>query len=279
MPDTNPKQEMYDRLANLSDQINTTKGFGMMGLLEQQQQERQQPAAPEAPIQAPPEASKPEVNLSEILDPINSSLRAFSETTSREIGSLRNDLSSLRQQQAAPEEVGEVDPVAQKLSSFEQQLLKTKLDTAWERARNSYNAAKTKYGNDFDYKEEDLRNTWHQHIGNNVKAAESTNWDLYMQQQYDTRRAPRLEKRLSELEGELAKVKSGAVDPMAAMGAMPRANRNGAPPAVNPGITNDFDEDVYRRASDRMGKRIGSFAGFNRLLVDEQNKKLLRTAS
>jgi hypothetical protein len=255
----------------------------MMGLLEQQQQERSQPAPVAEPVQANDGGNGKEndLNISEILDPINSSLREFRETTAREIGSLRNEFSSLRAPVAPQaEEAGDVDPVAQRLHQVESTMAQTRLNTAWERARNALNAAKLKYGNDFEFGEQDLQGVWKQHIGNNVGAAEGTNWDVYMQQQFDSRRAPKLEKRMKELESELAKAKSGNMDPVSAgMAAMPRANRNGAPMPAAAGVINDFDEDVYRRASARMGKRIGSFAGFNRLLVDEQNKKLLRTAS
>lgn len=285
MPDNKPEAqgfELFDRLASLGEQFNTTKQFGMMGLLEQQQQERSQPA-PVADAAAPAsDAGKDSnINISEILDPINASLREFRETTTREIGGLRNEMSSFRQAPAPQaEDAGEVDPATQRLSNVERSIQETRLNTAWERARNALNAAKIKHGNDFEFSEGELQDVWKQHIGNNVGAAEGTNWDVYMQQQFDSRRAPRLEKRMKELESELAKAKSGGSDPVTAgMAAMPRANRNGAPMPASAGVVNDFDEDVYRRASARMGKRIGSFAGFNRLLVDEQNKKLLRTAS
>jgi hypothetical protein len=283
VPDINKidesKSDLQDRLASLGEQFNTNKTFGLMGMLEAEQKQisQSQPQldniAATTPSKEVEDTSKPP----EWLDPLNSSLRAISEQTVREIGSLRNELSSLRQPvQSAAEETEPADPVAQKLSSMETTINQTRLNTAWERARNALNSAKGKYGDEFDFKEKDLQDVWRQHIGTNVQAAEGTNWDIYLQQQYDSRRAPKLESRMKALEAELARQKSGE-DPMSKMAAVPRANRNGAP-QPSTGVTGDFDEDVYRKASARMGKRIGSFAGFNRLLVEEQNRKLLRTA-
>lgn len=292
MPDTNKieesRSEIQDRLASLGEQFNTTQQFGLMGMLEQEKQKiadlQRGNTQPPAEVQTQAPATQEDSDSPpKWLDPLTQSLRGIADTTTREIGSIRNEIQSIRQQpivQATQEEAGEIDPLAQKLGSMEQVLQKNRLDTAWERAKNALNSAKMRHGDDFDFKENDLRDAWRQHIGGNVQAAESTNWDVYMQQQYDSRRAPKLESRLKALEGELARQKAAPAtrDTASDLAAVPRANRNGAPPAASSGIQGDFDEDVYRRANARMGKRIGSFAGFNRLLVEEQNKKLLRTA-
>ncbi len=260
---------IQDRLADLGEQFNTNKQFGLMGYIENQQET----AAPAAKVADPEDDEKPP----EWFESVNSSLRALKDTTEGQFGQIRSELSSLRQPApavAASEDFGSEDPYGQKIGQLEQTVAHTRLNTAWERARNSLNSAKQKYGADFEFQEGDLQNAWKQHIGNNVQAAESTNWDIYFQQQHDSRRAPKLEQRVSQLQAELSNAKQGG-GLMNNMAALPRGNRNGAPtPAAN--ANGDFDEDIYRRATARMGK--GRFMGFNRALNDEQNKKLLRAA-
>ena len=256
---------IQDRLANLGEQFNTNKSFGLMGYLENQGQ--QEPAPPE-PVDPPAKEEGPP----EWFEPLNSSLRAISENTSRELGNLRSELGQLRQSPQAPQEPAYVDPIEQRINSMAQDLAQTKVNAGWERARNSLNSARARYGEDFDYKDEDLQATWRQHIGNNQAAAENTNWDLYFKQQYDSRMVPKLTERINKLQSEVAKGSNGLMNNL---GALPRGNRNGAP-APAAAANSDFDEDVYRSASKQMGK--GQFKGFNRLLVEAQNRKLLRTA-
>lgn len=262
---------IQDRLADLGEQFNTNKSFGLMGMLESQQEQQQAQATVTAAD--PGDDDDKDKTPPEWLEPIHSSVRSIAETTSREIGAIRSELASFRQPQVQQaQDMGSQDPYEQKINALGQQLEQTKLNTAWERAKNALNAARSKYGADFDYKEDELVNTWKQHIGTNVRAAEATDWDVYFKQQHDSRRVPKLEQRLKEMEAESRKT---GRDVMSGLGALPRGNRNGAPQAA-PGAGSDFDEDIYRKASARMGK--GQFKGFNRLLVEEQNKKLLRTA-
>ncbi len=269
MPDLETRNDdIQDRLANLGEQFNTNKEFGLMGFLEAKNETQAQPAAVAADPEPGDEGKPPEW-----FEPLNSSLRAISETNSRDFAQIRNELAATRQpvQQVQQESFDSQDPMERRVNQLGQELAQTKINTAWQNARNSFQAAKSKFGADFDYSEQDLVNTWREHIGNNQAKADATNWDVYFKQQYDSRRVPKLEQRLKELESQ----KPAGRDLNANLGALPRGNRNGAPQAAAV-ASGDFDEDVYRSASKQMSK--GSFKGFNRLLVEAQNRKLLRTA-
>jgi hypothetical protein len=283
------KNELQDRLASLGETFNNNKDFGLMGMLaganDKPSQSSQQLQHIESTVQSNTTSDSGEGAGStpdwiKAIEPINSSLRAITDTTTRELSSLRNELSSLRQPVVQVQAEAEpADPVAQKFGQIEKTLTQTRLNNAWEKAKNALNAARNQYGKEFDYTEEELQSTWKQHIGNDVGRAEGTNWDMYFKQQYNDRRAPRLEARMKELEAQLERAKQPAGrDVVGDMASMPRGGRNGMP-IPSRGPVNDFDEDIYRAASAKMGKRVGAFAGFNRYLVEEQNKRLLRTAS
>ena len=284
------KNELQDRLASLGETFNSSKEFGLMGMLananekpaSQTVQQLQHIESDIQPITTSDSGAAVEATPDWIkaMEPLNSSLRAVADTTTRELANLRSEITNMRQPVVqAQTEAESADPVAQKFGQLEATLTKTRLNTAWEKAKNALNSSRNTFGKDFDYKDEELQDVWKQHIGNNVAAAEGTNWDMYFKQQYNDRRAPRLESRLKELESQLEKAKQPAGrDVVGDMASMPRGGRNGMP-IPSRGPVNDFDEDIYRAASAKMGKRVGAFAGFNRYLVEEQNKRLLRTAS
>ncbi len=294
MADTNPidtqKSELQDRLASLGETFNSNKQFGLMGMLANanetpspvsNQLQNIESTVQSNTTQDSGETVEATPDWIKALEPVNSSLRAISDTTTRELSNLRNEITSLRATPVvqAQAEVEPADPVAQKFGQIEKTLTQTRLNTSYEKAKNALNSARNSFGKEFDYKDEELNEVWTKHIGNNVAAAEGTNWDMYFKQQYNDRRAPRLESRLKELETQLEKAKQPAGrDVVGDMASMPRGGRNGMP-IPSRGPVNDFDEDVYRAASAKMGKRVGAFAGFNRYLVEEQNKRLLRTAS
>lgn len=282
MPEaTNPieqsKNDFSDRLAELGQTFNTNKGFGMMGMLENQEQSASEPSSLTTaadPTPTTPAASTGDSSPPEWFEPLNSSLRAIKEETVQQMNSVRNEIAQLRTPPVIEQltATGEIDPVAHELNTVKGEMGRMKLNTAYERARNSLNTMKIQHP-EFDATEQDLRDVWTKSVGNNVGVAEGTNWDAYWAQEFTKRQEPKLKDRISKLENELAQAKStrNTVNDLASV---PRANRQGLPsPQVSEGA---FDEDVYRAASKRMSK--GRFSGFNKMLIEEQNRKMLRDA-
>jgi hypothetical protein len=278
MPDIeNTNDVLAEKLAGLNEQFNTNKSFGLMGMLEAQAQQADSGLTTDAAAvgqAAAATSDQPEDRTSDILEPIHSSLRAMHNESAQQLGILRNEIAQLRQapSPAAQSYEAELDPVARQLSETNNRLNQVQLQSAYDRARNELNMMKVK-NPDFDYSENDLQAVWNQHIGNDPNKANATNWGTYFQQQFDSRQNPKLQQRISKLEAELAAKSTN--NSLNDLSAVPRGNRQSlAPQAATSG---DFDEDVYRQASAKMGRF--QFKGFNRALVEAQNKKAFRMSA
>lgn len=262
------KQSMADKLADLGSTFNTNKNFGLMGMLENQQA----PDSGSAPPAPTTPAAGNEEHAPEWFGLLNTTVQGIKQDLNQNIGQLRQEIASVRTAPAQEHQQAEhLDPASAEVNSVRQDLVKVRLNAAWDRAKSALSVAKAK-DKDFDYTEKELQDVWVNRIGNNVAAAESTNWDIYFDQQIASRKAPRLEQENSRLKQELDALKNAGItgaQRMNDMSASPRTGRTSAPPPNG----SDFDEEVYRRASARMGK--GKFKGFNRALVEEQNRRLL----
>lgn len=257
-----------DKLASLDAEFNPNKEFGMMGVLRAQD-EAQRPAieSQAAPVIDPETKADEPPDWAQALE---SSFRATRNDIDQKLQTIESRFAQPITQMA--QDLGDdVDPIVARQNQLEAQMSQTRLNTAWERANTALVRAKQKFGDTFDYNEAELQATWRQQVGNNLGVAEGTNWDTYFQQQFDSRQRPRLEAEVAKLRAE-AQGKTSSV--VSNMGAVPRGGRNGAPQIAR---TNDdgFNEDLYQRASKRMGKH--GFRGFNNILSEEQTRQALRT--
>lgn len=271
MPDINDDNvSIQDRLADLGNSFNTNPSFGLMGMIEAQETGQGTPAPASAPA-APAADDKPP----EWFALINDSLQSVKDSTQQGINQLTREVSSLKQAvpagQPAPSYDDGLDPDLRQVRS---EVAQVRLNAAYDRARNALAVAKAKHP-DFDYTEDELQRTWQEHIGTNVGAAEATNFDMYFQQQYDSRQRPKIEQENARLKAELEALKGSGN--MSAMSSVPRPGRQTSASSPSASSGSDFDEDIYRRASAKMSK--GKFMGFNRALIEEQNRKLLTRAS
>jgi hypothetical protein len=269
----NQGNDIQERLAALGQEFNPNKSFGLMGMLEAQneQQSGQLQTSEPAESLAQPASAEPEVP--QWIEPFQSSLRQMRNETKEQISRLESRITQASPSGGKSEEEEPLDPVSKEIYGLKQEQQRLRLNTAYERAKNAL-VSKKLASPDFDYTEDELRDVWTSQVGNNADYADSINWGIYFDQQALSRRTPKLEGRIKELESQLAKTQStrnSAND----LTSVPRSSRTTPAPQAESG--SDFDEEVYRRATARMGK--GRFQGFNRLLLEEQNRKLFTRAS
>jgi hypothetical protein len=267
-----------DKLAALGTTFNTNPGFGLMGMLEGQEQRAQQAAqapATQDPAQAAPGTGEDD-KAPEWFGPLNSSLQVFRNDVSEQIGTLRNEIQRVAQpsQPAMSQaDYDALDPTIKNQMALDHRLAQVELNTHFERARNDLNRIKQEHP-DFEYGEKELNDLFKNRIAGNLDAARASDFHAHYKQLYNEQLVPKVNARLKALEAENNQLKSGRSN-VTEMSSVPRGNRQSVqPPAQQSGDA--IDEDLYRRASARMSK--GRFGGFNRALVEEQQRKSLSRA-
>lgn len=259
------------KLAELAETFNTNPGFGLMGMLDNR--DPQAPEQQQQQVQPKQEDTPPEW-----VDMVNSRV----ESTNRKLDEQFNRLSEMvaanqsRQsvQPITQEPTEPLDPVSQEIMNLRREQQTILADTVYERAKNSLQSLKQRHP-DATFTEQDLQTLWKQHdLTTNINQARGLNWDQHWENEYQKIAAPKKDDTIKQLQEEIAALKSGR-SPAHSMAALPRSNRSAAPAPGN-SQSGDFDEDVYQAAKKRMTP--GKFMGFNRILMEEQRKKSLRTA-
>jgi hypothetical protein len=292
-----------DRMAQLTREFNTHKGFGMQGALEAAESAFAFPpdntGAEPTPATAPASAEPDPKQFEQILSPINTSLQEFKQSQMQELQSIRDQMADLRtsRQQAqtespvvqpalqadgTPAPAPQQDPYAAKFHELEQKQFKIHAQMQYDRARQALDAAKAKYP-DVDLSENDLKALWDNYkIGdnpNNLSTAERTNWTGHWEQVAAAKAAPTWQKRMKELEAENAQLKSNKPSVLEQLGAVPAGSRGRNAMANTPAVVegpDGTDNDIYNYANERMSK--GAFRGFGRLLNEGKLRKQLQGA-
>lgn len=269
---------IQEKLASLDSQFNTNKGFGMMGMInaEENRLRKEVEAQKETPQAA--ETITPETKPSDPPDwfgPINTSLQSVRGEFQQTANALAQELQQLKQsrevQQTQDESVPpEISPIIQKVTNVEKSLGTLALRTEWNRAKDALRDARGKYS-EFGYTDDEFNQVWNAHVKNNPDTAANTNWENYFKTQYETRRNPKLVEENEKLKAQIAQMQSTRQGQVKDLMAVPRANRQSVPDLSQ--NQDDVEEELYQRAKKRMQK--GRFIGFNRALIEEQQKMLV----
>jgi uncharacterized protein YoxC len=263
--------DIANKLAELGPAFNTNPGFGLEGVIKGNEMRtlanEGTSTAPETKAQEIPSEDKV---FAEVIDPLNTSIQSIKQETRTQLGQIANAISELKSGQK-PQDVPteDVDPATNEIRTLRTEMAQVRLNNAYDRARNSLNTFKTR-NPDFDWTEQNIQELWQSRIGNNVNVAETTDWDSYFKMNHDAKRALKQDQMIEELKGKVATLESrrNSVNDLASM---PRSSNSISTAA--PVSDNDFNEELYNRASARMGK--GRFMGYGRILQEEQQKMQL----
>lgn len=269
----NHDSHIFDKLQQIGQEFNTNKGFGLMGMIDNEDPQ----AAPRH--QEPPaaQALAPEALDSQIFEriaPLNDTLQAMNQRFSKLEEKLQTPAPA-RTELPAPVAPPDLNPEQQKLWELEQRANRADRDYAYEKAANALNRVRLTHP-DVDLSDNDLTSLWQQQrFDDNVQMAKNANWDQHWELMAKAKRTPRLEQQLKTMEAELSSLKSNRNNPINDMASIPQPRRAAGP---SQSINNDgIDEEVYREASKGMGR--GRFMGFNKALFAAQNSRSLRGVS
>lgn len=284
MANLDPRSDnISDKLASLDSEFNTNKSFGLMGVLEgtdRNTTQNLQTRNDGDDLPGDDEGKSDELTPPDWYAPLNTSLQTLKEELKQENRGQLNELASslmqnMRGTQTEAHDPGVPDefaPVMGKVDHIAGEMNQLKLQSAYDRAKNSLLNAKLKR-KDFDYTDKELDTMWRQNIGNDVGRATAVNWDEYFEVQYASRQTPKLAAENEKLRAEMEKLKSARTsNSVQDLYSVPRSNRTTTPPASSTNAEG-FDEDLYQSVSKKFPR--GKFLGFNRALADAQRKRLL----
>jgi hypothetical protein len=263
--------DIANKLAELGPTFNTNPGFGLDGVIKgNEMRALANEGTPATPQTKAPEAPSEDKVFAEVIDPLNTSIQATKQELRQSLGQINTTLAELKSGQR-PQDVPteDVDPATSEIRTLRTEMAQVRLNNAYDRARNSLNNFKSK-NPDFDWSEQNIQELWQSRIGNNVNVAETTDWDSYFKMNHDAKRALKQDQMIEELKGKVATLESrrNSVNDLASV---PRSSNSIS--TATPYSDNDFNEELYARASARMGK--GRFMGFNNVLQEEQRKMQL----
>jgi hypothetical protein len=259
--------DIANKLSELGPVFNTNPGFGLDGVIKGNEM-RALAAEDAANTAQEVKVTEPTINdkvFEEVINPLNTSIQATKQELRNSLGQINSKLETLTAGQK-PETIEEIDPATAEVRNMRNEMAQLRLNNAYSRATNSLSAFKAKYP-DFDWSEQNIQELWQSRIGNNVNLAETTDWDSYFKMNHDAKRATQQDKMIEELKGKVASLESrrNSVNDLAAV---PRSTNT--IPTAQPYADSDFNEELYQRATSRMGK--GKFMGFNNVLQEEQRK-------
>ena len=283
-------QGVKAKLASLDGDFNTSPQFGFMGLLaEHEQKERDANEAFNRDNKAKIVASETDTGEKNIpsdppdwFGPINTSLQTLKGEMSQNLGHLASQIQEMKLSPPASTPVNpyenapeEIVPVLQRMDAQQRAINATALTAEHNRAREALRAAKGRY-KDFEYSDDELETVWRGHVKNDPNRAAGTNWDMYFDQQYNSRSLPKIRSENQDLKSKLEALQSNR-NTVQDLQAVPRTNRQSAPAMSAKNLdTSDFSEDLYQRAKNKVQK--GRFIGFGRALIEEQAKMLRSSA-
>lgn len=305
------EQHINNKLANLQTEFNQNKGFGFIGMLENNHDPQSDAArmavesyqnsfapqaAPQAPAAAPAAAPSQEINArqaAEIMEPINNvvqDLRTEFGNTASELVNIKNQLHELRSlQSVAPGATdGAPDPFGAKLqaqiSSMEDLYKKMHTTQMQDRALSALQSTRQKFP-DANLGQNDFDTVWKGNgLDQNPAAAERVNWQQHWEMVAKSKSHDKAVERIKNAEAELERLRTNRPNPISEMSSTPRTSRTsgaGLPQSTILGAEG-FDEELYQEAVDIMGgtdRAKGRFMGFNRALNEAQRRKSLRGAS
>jgi IS1 family transposase len=262
--------DIANKLAELGPTFNTNPGFGLDGVIKgNEMRALANEGTPATPQTKAPQTPSEDKVFAEVIDPLNTSIQATKQELRQSLGQINTTLAELKsgQMQDVPPE--DVDPATSEIRTLRTEMAQVRLNNAYDRARNSLNNFKAK-NPDFDWSEQNIQELWQSRIGNNVNVAETTDWDSYFKMNHDAKRAVKQDQMIEELKGKVATLESrrNSVNDLASV---PRSSN--AISTATPYPDSDFNEELYARASARMGK--GRFMGYGRILQEEQQKMQL----
>jgi len=265
--------DIASKLSELGPTFNTNPGFGLEGVIKGNEMRTIAEAeATKTPLKET-KTSEPIIDdkvFQEVINPLNTSIQQTKQELRTSLGQITNTLNELKSGQRPADTWSEdVDPVTHETKALRSEMAQLQLNNAYDRAINSLNAFKTKHP-DFDWTEQNVQELWQQRIGNNVQLARDTDWGTYFKMHYDAKDATRQRQQNEELKAKIASLESGR-NSVRDLAATPRSSNNIS--MAQPYSDSDFNEELYTRASARMGK--GRFMGYGRILQEEQTKMQL----
>lgn len=269
----NPQGNLQEKLAGLESEFNPNKGFGLMGMMEANEEKLRAEHASRTQEKVEVETKDSETPP-DWLAPINTTLQQTRNEFQQGLGQVQNELMALKQSREPSHELPsdlppEVAPFVSKFTDVERSIGNLALRQEFSRAKDALRDAKTRF-KDFNYSDGELNSIWQSHVRNNPNTAANTDWDNYFRTQYETRRNPLLLNENESLKKEIDRLKSTR-NSVSDLYAVPRSNRQSA--TVRNNDDSDFDEDLYQRAKSKVQR--GKFLGFNRALLEEQRKMAL----
>ncbi len=264
--------DIANKLSELGPAFNTNPGFGLDGVIKGN--EMKALAAEGANTVVPAETKTVDTALDdkvfkEVIDPLNTSIQAIKQETRTQFGQIANAINELKSGQRTVETAEEIDPTTSEMRNMRNEMSQLRLNNAYSRATNTLNAFKAKHP-DFDWSEQNIQQLWQERIGNNIDLAERTDWNDYFKMNYDAKRATMQDKEIETLRGKLASIESRR-NSVNDLSVTPRSTNSIS--TAQPYADSDFNEELYQRATARMGK--GKFMGWNGVLQEEQRKMQL----
>lgn len=289
------EKSMSEKLAELGKEFNQNKGFGFMGMLENnhdpqsdaarginQQQQQAAPSIDQALNTAPQIAAPTQPDqqqIAQIIDPINTAVQGLRSESARDLENIRNEINALRQANSAvpPAADGTVDPVMAKIAQMEQMHTKMHRMTLQDRALSSLNQMKSRFP-DADLGESDFNQVWKgNNLDQNLSIAEGVDWNQHWEMVAKAKSLDKAQAKLRSTEQELERLRSNKPSVAEQMSSAPRTQRqpgSGLPQGQLLG-SDGFDDQVYDEAVKIMGgqdRAKGRFMGFNRALVEAQRR-------
>jgi hypothetical protein len=266
--------DIASKLSELGPVFNTNPGFGLDGVIKgNEMRALANESTPE--VKVLDKVETPTVDdkvFAEVINPLNTSIQATKQELRSSLGQLNSKLDALTSGQR-PEVTEEVDPTTNELRNVRTEMAQLRLNSAYDRARNTLNNFKSKHP-DFDWDERNIQELWQTRIGNNVQTAETTDWDSYFKMNYDAKRALQQDKLIEELKGKVASIESSRTpgrNSVNDLASVPRSSNTLS--TAKPYADDEINEELYQRATARMGK--GRFMGWNGILQEEQRKMQL----
>jgi uncharacterized protein YoxC len=260
------------KLAELGPTFNTNPGFGLEGVIKgNEMRALAEEGNPAATVET--KSTDPVIDdkvFQEVISPLNTSIQSIKQETRSQLGQIANAITELKAGQRTQDvQTEDVDPTTAEVRNMRTEMAQLRLNNAYDRARNSLSAFKSQHP-DFDWTEQNIQELWQSRIGNNVQTAETTDWNGYFKMNHDAKRALKQDQMIEELKGKVASLESkrNSVNDLASV---PRSSN--VISMAKPYADSDFNEELYSRASNRMGK--GRFMGYGRILQEEQQKMQL----
>lgn len=258
------------------DTFNTAPEFGMMGILQEQMQEKEDAPVKEEEKEEPkPEIKEPDYEKA--YAPLNTSIQELGYRMDTRVADLERKLSEAQQvsQQQYQPPTQQYDPEApvtmaqlvalqNDIQQNGRQAQEAQMRAEYLRAHLEYERFKTR-NPDFNVTPQDLDVSFQRFMSNDLNKARNTNWTGHFAQIYEQTAQPRMKGRIAELEKQVEeltkKASRSTSEPSQSISPATGSARPATARAVVSAPTQNTSEiDIVNLPSFRKGKSFKSFA-------------------